>query len=144
MRAKRSLRRAADLLSVAGVPVAEATKVLAREPNSPVTQAIKLWGDDEEPFKNLITSSASAAREWRKTMARIIAHLESDNSGRPVFRGWYFGSSAQRDEFHPETGLLRQSAHWHERQSIPPRFYQCDVPQPPWRDLGDSRTAHSS
>jgi hypothetical protein len=30
MRAKRSLRRAADLLSVAGVPVAEATKVLAR------------------------------------------------------------------------------------------------------------------
>ena len=99
MRAKRSLRRAADLLSVAGVPVAEATKVLAREPNSPVTQAIKLWGDDEEPFKNLITSSAPAAREWRRTMARIIAHLKSDDSGRPVFRGWYFGSSAQRTEF---------------------------------------------
>jgi hypothetical protein len=76
MRAKRSLRRAADLLSVVGVPVAEAAKVLARDPNSPVTQAIKLWGDDEEPFKNLITSPASAAREWRKTMARIGPFFE--------------------------------------------------------------------
>ena len=99
MRANRSLRSAADLLSIAGVRVAQAAKVLAREPDSPVTQTIKLWGDDEEPFKNLITSSSAAAREWRQTMARIIAHLACDDSGQPVFRGWYFASAAQRAEF---------------------------------------------
>ncbi len=60
---------------------------------------MKLWGDDEEPFKNLITSPAPAAREWRRIMDRLIANLRPDRSNRPVWRGWYFASVRQRVDF---------------------------------------------
>ncbi len=75
MRAKCSLRHAAELLSLSDVPVKRAAMVLARELNSPVTQAIKLWGDDEEPFMNLITARSVSAREWRRIMGRIIIKM---------------------------------------------------------------------
>lgn len=93
------LRHAADLLTATKVPVSRAAIILSREPESPVTQAVKLWGDDEEPFKNLITSRTAAAREWRRVMARIIAHLMPDRSNHPVWRGWYFANANQRAAF---------------------------------------------
>lgn len=93
------LRHAADLLTASNVPVSRAAVILSREPESPVTQAVKLWGDDEEPFKNLITSRTAAAREWRRVMARIIANLRPDRSNRPVWRGWYFANARQRAGF---------------------------------------------
>ena len=76
-----------------------AAAVLARDPRSSLTQAVKLWGDDEEPFRNLIISTTSEAKEWRNMMGKFIRHLKPDESGRSVFRGWYFPTKAERIEF---------------------------------------------
>jgi len=81
------------------VPVAHAAVVLAREPNSPVTRTVKLWGDDERPFKNLIRANTAAAREWRRMMGRIVLHLECYQSEEPVYRGWSFPSAKMRAAF---------------------------------------------
>jgi hypothetical protein len=91
--------RAADLLKRRDVPPAVAAAVLAREPRSPLTQAVKLWGDDEEPFKNLVSSAAPDARAWRRTMERFLRHLAPDLTGRSVYRGWYFPSRVARTGF---------------------------------------------
>ena len=81
-------RRAADLLrSRRRVSPAVAAEVLARELRNLLTQAVKLWGDDEEPFKNLVSSPAPDARAWRRTMGKFLRHLEPDVSGRSVYRG---------------------------------------------------------
>jgi hypothetical protein len=45
---------------------------LANDPHSSLTQAVKLWGDDEEPFRNLIISKAPEARAWRRDMSRFF------------------------------------------------------------------------
>jgi hypothetical protein len=43
MKGKKHIKAAADLLKYPNVPVSEAAEVLAREPGSPVTRALKLW-----------------------------------------------------------------------------------------------------
>jgi hypothetical protein len=97
--AARRIRHAIDLLSATSVPTNRAAMVLAREPDSPVTEAVKLWGDDEEPFKNLITAKTRLARRWRKIMYRLLVHLEPDRKGNTVYRGWSFANDLQRTEF---------------------------------------------
>ena len=96
---KRHMMRAADLLRVSEVAPETAAEVLARDPRSSLTQAVKLWGDDEEPFRNLIISTTSEAKEWRNMMGKFIRHLKPDESRRSVFRGWYFPTKAERAEF---------------------------------------------
>ena len=96
MKNKPPRLRAADLLKRPGVSVAKAASVLKQEPDSPVTRALKLWGDDENPFKHLIASRTTEAKVWRRTMALLLAHLAPDRSGRTVWRGWYFESAAAR------------------------------------------------
>jgi hypothetical protein len=81
------------------VSTKRAATVLAREPDSPVTQAVKLWGDDEAPFKNLIAAETPLARRWRNIMRRLLAHLERDFTGQTVYRGWSFANARQRVEF---------------------------------------------
>jgi hypothetical protein len=81
------------------VSVARAAVVLAREPASPITRTVKLWGDDEEPFKNLIRANTSAARQWRRMMGLIVGHLECFRSDEPVYRGWNFPSAQSRSRF---------------------------------------------
>ena len=95
----RRLRSAADLLVPGRVPVARAAAALAREPTSPITRTMKLWGDDERPFKNLIRANTSAARQWRRMMGRIVDHLECFCSDKPVYRGWSFPNSRMRAAF---------------------------------------------
>jgi hypothetical protein len=92
-------RRAADLLKCRRISPAVAADVLALEPRNAITQAVKLWGDDEEPFKNLVTSPAPDARAWRRTMGTFLRHLAPDLTGRSVYRGWYFQSRKIRKEF---------------------------------------------
>lgn len=96
MKRKIHIRYAADLLGYSNVPVSVAAKVLAREPGSPVTRALKLWGDDENPFKHLIISESSEARVWRETMGILLKNLQPETSGRTVWRGWYFASARNR------------------------------------------------
>jgi hypothetical protein len=93
------MMRAADLLRAPAVPPAMAAEVLACDPRSPLTLAVKLWGDDEEPFRNLIVSTTPEAKQWRKMVGKFIRHLKPDNSGRSVFRGWYFPTEMARVEF---------------------------------------------
>jgi len=93
------LHSAADLLTRSRIPVAHAAAVLAREPNSPITRTVKLWGDDERPFKNLIRANTAAAREWRRMMGRIVLHLECYRSDEPVYRGWSFPNAKTRAAF---------------------------------------------
>jgi hypothetical protein len=81
------------------VPVSQAAKILAQEPTSPITRTLKLWGDDEQPFKNLIRSDASAAKGWRRMMGKIVNHLECFQSSEPVYRGWNFSSARTRTAF---------------------------------------------
>jgi hypothetical protein len=95
----RCLHSAADLLKASQVSVAHAAAVLAREPNSPITRTVKLWGDDERPFKNLIRADTATAREWRRMMGRIVLHLECYRSDEPVYRGWSFPSAKMRAAF---------------------------------------------
>jgi hypothetical protein len=97
--APRRLRSAADLLKAGRVSVARAATVLAREPASPITRTIKLWGDDEMPFKNLIRANTSAARQWRHMMGKIVIHLECFRSDEPVYRGWSFPNARMRAAF---------------------------------------------
>lgn len=73
-----------------------AARVLAREPDSPVTRALRLWGDDENPFKHLIASQSEEAKTWRETMGILLKNLQPDTSGRTVWRGWYFNSVSAR------------------------------------------------
>jgi hypothetical protein len=89
---------AADLLKRRNVPVALAARALKREPSHPVARALKLWGDDENPFKHLIASRTAAARVWRETMEVVLRNLVPETSGRTVWRGWYFDSIAARRE----------------------------------------------
>jgi hypothetical protein len=92
----KSVKHAADLLKCSNVPVSVAARVLAREPDSPVTRALKLWGDDENPFKHLITSDSNEARVWRETMGILLKNLRPASSRRTVWRGWYFDSARAR------------------------------------------------
>ena len=96
MKKRATLRHAADLLTHRNVPASRAARVLAREPASPVTRVLKLWGDDENPFRYLISSPTSEARVWRETMSILLSNLAPDTSGRTVWRGWFFASSADR------------------------------------------------
>lgn len=96
---RHTLRTAAELLRRGRIATADAAVVLAREPNSPVTRAVKLWGDDEKPFRNLIRAETAAARQWRRMMGRIIAHLEPYRADRPVYRGWNFPNAKMRAAF---------------------------------------------
>lgn len=91
--------KASDLLTRGNVSVARAAAILAKEPGSPVTRAVKLWGDDEDPFKNLIVAMTAPARAWRHAMKKIIGNLRPDRSGRTVYRGWYFSSARRRSDF---------------------------------------------
>lgn len=94
---KNTLRYcAADLLKHSGVSVAKAASALKREPGSPVTRALKLWGDDEDPFRHLINSRTAEARVWRETMEVILRNLAPETTGRTVWRGWYFESASAR------------------------------------------------
>ncbi|MGH7997813.1 MAG: hypothetical protein ACREFX_15825 [Opitutaceae bacterium] len=95
----RRLYSAADVLTTSHMPVAQAAVALAREPTSPITRTMKLWGDDERPFKNLIRANTAAAREWRRMMGRIVGHLECLQSDEPVYRGWSFPSAKMRASF---------------------------------------------
>ncbi len=90
---------ASDLLSTEYMSIAVAASLLAKEPGSPVTKAVKLWGDDEDPFRNLIVADSASAKAWRHAMKTIIGNLRPDRSGRTVYRGWYFSSARQRTEF---------------------------------------------
>jgi hypothetical protein len=99
MASTHRIRSAADLLKRGHVKVAHAAAVLAGEPESPITRTVKLWGDDEEPFKNLIRANSSAARQWRRMMGRIVDHLECFRSDEPVYRGWNFPSAQARARF---------------------------------------------
>jgi hypothetical protein len=92
-----SIQQASELLHVSGVPIAVAARVLAREPASPVTRTLKLWGDDEDPFRHLITATSKEARVWRETMGILIENLAPAAGARPVWRGWHFGSDHRRD-----------------------------------------------
>lgn len=92
-----SIHRAADLLHISGVPVVTAAKVLAREPDSPITRTLKLWGDDENPFSHLITARSKEARVWRETMGILVGNLAPDVSSRTVWRGWHFESGRKRE-----------------------------------------------
>ena len=87
---------AADLLKRCKVSVVDAVQALKCEPAHPVTRALKLWGDDEDPFRHLIISKKVEARVWRQTMAVILRNLAPEKSGRTVWRGWYFDSDAAR------------------------------------------------
>jgi hypothetical protein len=93
---------AADLLKHSGVSVSKAAAALQREPGSPVTRALKLWGDDEDPFRHLINSRTADARVWRETMEVVLRNLAPETTGRTVWRGWYFESASARQ------GLLRR------------------------------------
>ena len=96
MKRKKHIKYAADLLRYPNVPVSEAADVLAREPGSPVPRALKLWGDDENPFKHLIISESPEARVWRETMGILLKNLQPETSGKTVWRGWYFVSARNR------------------------------------------------
>jgi hypothetical protein len=93
----KPLRRAADLLKRSDVPVSMAVRLLIQEPNSPVTRALKLWGDDENPFKHLIVSESGEARIWRETMGILLKNLRPEKSGSTVWRGWNFSSNEARE-----------------------------------------------
>jgi hypothetical protein len=93
---EKELRHAADLLTLRNVAVQRAARALAREPASPVTRTLKLWGDDENPFRHLIASKTAEARVWRQTMGLLLGNLAPDPSGRTVWRGWNFASAADR------------------------------------------------
>jgi len=93
------LRCANDLLKFSNTPVEQAAAILAREPASPVTRAIKLWGDDEEPYSQLMRGKTSDAREWRQIIHQVLANLEPFASTKPVYRGWSFSSAKARSEF---------------------------------------------
>jgi hypothetical protein len=79
--------------------VSAAAVILAKEPESPVTKAVKLWGDDEDPFRNLIVSKSAPAEAWRHAIKTILGNLKPDRSGRTVYRGWYFSNAGKRSEF---------------------------------------------
>ena len=96
MKNKKARLCAADLLKVNKVHVGRAARALQREPAHPVTRALKLWGDDEDPFRHLIISRSSEARVWRETMAVLLGNLAPETSGRTVWRGWYFESARAR------------------------------------------------
>ena len=93
---QRHFRRASDLLRMANISPERAAVVLSCEPDSPVTQVLKLWGDDENPFKHLIASQSGEAKIWRETMAILLKNLRPDRSGRTVWRGWHFESAGAR------------------------------------------------
>jgi hypothetical protein len=96
VKTKGHLKHAADLLKSSNIRVSFAARVLAHEPDSPVTRALKLWGDDENPFKHLIISRSEEAKTWRETMAILLKNLRPETSGRTVWRGWYFDSASVR------------------------------------------------
>lgn len=95
-KARQSPIRAVDLLKRPGISVAVAARALAREPDSPVTRTLKLWGDDENPFKRLIVGQSKEARIWRETMGVILQNLKRNTGGRTVWRGWNFVSANAR------------------------------------------------
>jgi hypothetical protein len=73
-----------------------AAQILSREPDSPVARALRLWGDDESPFKRLMVGKSGQARVWRETIAILLRNLRADRSRRTVWRGWNFTSAAAR------------------------------------------------
>jgi hypothetical protein len=94
MAVKSRVLRAYDLVSKRVLLSSrKAARVLANEASSPVTVAVKLWGDDEEPFRNLISSKTADAKQWRTLIRAFLRRIAADPSGRTVFRGWQFQSA---------------------------------------------------
>ena len=84
------MNRAADLLKGTTLASSVTARMLAREPDSLAARTLKLWGDDENPFKRLIISKSADARLWRETMALILRNLRPASRLGTVWRGWYY------------------------------------------------------
>ncbi|HEY1791818.1 MAG TPA: hypothetical protein VGG34_02800 [Opitutaceae bacterium] len=144
---RRIIRHAADLLTARNVPVARAATVLARERNSPITGAIKLCGDDEAPFKNLIAAKTPLARRWRKMMASpaFSPGTRSDQANRLSrleFRE--FSGESGLHEADSAARLLFERADRYERHTVSEDRDEKTVLKSVRRRLGNPGAAKSA
>jgi hypothetical protein len=89
--------------AAAAADASVAPEVLARllkaEPGHPVTQAVKLWGDDEKRFTEMMMEDTPQAMEWRQIMEATLSKLKP-MPGEPIlYRGWKFETAEEITEF---------------------------------------------
>lgn len=76
--------------------------LLRAEPDHPVAKAIKLWGDDEKRFTELMMLDTEEARAWRETMAATLRKLEPVQGEPVLYRGWSFETAEKMQAFMEE------------------------------------------
>lgn len=81
--------------SVAGV---DAASILAAHPKHPASVAMKLWGDDEETFSELITGNTEEAEQWRGVVKETLDVVRPMPQGTVLYRGWKFPNENTRDK----------------------------------------------
>jgi hypothetical protein len=82
----------------AGEVVAEAADWLARHKDTPVAEALRIWGNDDANYFRLMNENSPGAAAWRETVAKRIAGIKP-MSRATVWRGWHFGTKADLDAF---------------------------------------------
>lgn len=69
------------------------------EPNHEVAKALKLWGDDEDTFSELMREDDAAALAWRDTMDITLSKLKPVPDKPLLYRGWSFKTAEEMDDF---------------------------------------------
>jgi SPP1 gp7 family putative phage head morphogenesis protein len=91
-----------DLLAAAPdravAPDAFAT-LLRGDPKHPLAQVIKLWGDDEARFTEMMMLDTQDARQWRRQMEVALRKLQPVAGEPELYRGWSFATAAEMDAF---------------------------------------------
>lgn len=90
------LRAPGDLLRLRDFTPEQAARVLALEPDSSVTQALRAWAQDAESYQRLVRNPQS---DEAQTFRRVLLNMQPYRSDEPLWRGLKFDSVEERDRY---------------------------------------------
>jgi hypothetical protein len=73
--------------------------LLRAEKDHPLAKVIKLWGDDEARFTEMMRLDTREARQWRHQMEAALRKLRPVAGEPELYRGWSFATAAEMEAF---------------------------------------------
>ncbi len=100
------------ILTKGDLPPRDLAELLAQHPRHPATVAMRIWGNDEREFAELINAASPNAVAWRDEVERVLMATRPEEDLAVVWRGWKYKSddrrSASLESLDLEAGIFRQ------------------------------------